>query len=423
LKTALLVLLWTLAVAGAAYIYAVHLWQPSVERGDVASLERYLAGELTAAVEDRRLGAAALVLIRGRDIVLERGFGVADVETSAPVAPDRTRFVVASVSKAVTAWGVMRLVEEGVLRLDEPVLPRLRRWRFPSSPAWRDRVTVRHLLAHTAGLDDGLGYGGFGSGERVQGLEASLSGAADSTVGAPREVVVAREPGTAMAYSGGGYAVLQLLVEEATGRPFAAYMTEAVLRPFGMTTASFDPDAVAAEAGASQLAEAYGAGLEPRPPRRYAALAPVALQATARDLARFAQAFTAPNPVLRPDTIQQMLTAQPATAGSWGLGHALFADAGAAGRIVGHDGGTPPGWGASVRVNVVNGDAFVLLSSGGGTLVTRLAEVWTYWEMGVVTAAARRQVLYDGIPFVATLVAAGLFVIVVLRWRRHVRST
>jgi CubicO group peptidase (beta-lactamase class C family) len=195
-------------------------------------------------------------------------------------------------------------------------------------------------------------------------------------------------------------------------------MAEAVLRPLGMTTASFDPDAIAAGAVVSQLAEAYGAGLEPRPPRRYAALAPVALQATARDLARFAQAFTAPNPVLRRDSIQQMLTPQPATGGSWGLGHALFADAGAAGRIVGHDGGTSPGWGASVRVNVVNGDAFVLLSSGGGTLVTQLADAWTYWETGVVTAAARRQVLYDSIPQIAIAFTFGTLAIVAVRTAR-----
>lgn len=111
-----------------------------------------------------------------------------------------------------------------------------------------------------------------------------------------------------------------------------------------------------------------------------------------------------------------MLTAQPGTGGGWGLGHALFADGGAAGRIVGHDGGTPPGWGATVRVNLTTGDAMVLLSSGGGTLTTRLADDWTYGKTGVVTAAARRQVLYDRIRPAVLVAAIGALAIGL--WRR-----
>ena len=396
---------WTAVVAAGVSAHAMFLWTPPVARGDAAAIERYLTHALTNAVDDRKLGAAVLVLIRSNRVMAEHAVGIADGATSTPVTPDRTLFILASVSKAVTAWGVMRLVQDGALRLDEPVMPRLRRWQFPASP-YRDRVTVRHLLSHTAGLDDGLGYGGFGPGQNVQTLEASLTRPADSTVGQTVAIDVSREPGTAMAYSGAGYAVLQLLIEEVTGRPFAEYVAATVLRPLGMSTASFDWDAIAAE----------GFGT-PQPPRRYAAKAAVGLYATARDVARFAQAFTTPNPVLAPDTLRQMLTAQPGTSGGWGLGHALFADGGAAGCIVGHDGGTPPGWGATVRVNLTTADAMVLLSSGGGTLTTRLADDWTYWQTGVVTAAARRQLLYDRIR--PTLLAAAIGALAIGLWRRR----
>ena len=401
-------------VAAGVYAHAMLLWTPPVARGDAAALEHYLTHALTEAVDNRKLGAAALVLVRSNRVTAEHAVGIANVETSSPVNTDRTLFILASVSKAVTAWGVMKLVQDGALRLDDPVMPRLRRWQFPDSP-YRDRVTVRHLLSHTAGLDDGLGYGGFGPGENVQTLEASLTHPADSTVGQSVAIDLSREPGIAMAYSGAGYAVLQLLIEEVTGRPFAEYMSETVLRPLGMSTASFDWDAIASDGRVAQLAAGYGPDLTPQPPRRYAAKASVGLYTTARDVARFAQAFTTPNPVLAPDTLRQMLTAQPGTGGGWGLGHALFADAGAAGRIVGHDGGTPPGWGSTLRVNLTTADAMVLLSSGGGTLTTRLADDWTYWQTGVVTAAARRQVLYNRIRPTLLAVAIGALAIGLLR--------
>ncbi len=191
--------------------------------------------------------------------------------------------------------------------------------------------------------------------------------------------------------------MLQLLVEEVTGRPFADYMANEVLRPLGMSSASFDAEANSANDRAQRLADGINARLEPQPPRRYAAVASVALHATARDVARFAQAIAAGNSVLKPETVRQMLTAQPGTAGSWGLGHAIFVDDGAGTRVVGHDGGTPPSWGASMRVNPANGNGFVLLASGGGTLVTTLADAWTYSETGVVTDAALRQALIDRI--------------------------
>lgn len=212
---------------------------------------------------------------------------------------DRTRYQVASVSKAVTAWGVMRLVQEGKLSLDEPVIAHLKRWRFPGSDARRNKVSVRHLLTHTSGLDDGLGYG-FLPGEPVPRLEAAL------------QQTIAREPGETFVYSGSGYAVLQLLIEDVTNRAFADYMKDAVLLPLGMTGSSFDVDTIAPQ----DLATSYDAELRPAPHRRHAAKAPVALYTTPMDLARFARAFAKDNPLLEKTTLDQMLKPQPATHGT-----------------------------------------------------------------------------------------------------------
>jgi len=411
------ILLWTLAVAAVVFAEAIWFAHPSVVRGELASIENHLVRKLGDAAENKKLGSAALVLVQGGKVAAKHGFGVANVETQAPVKTDQTLYQMASVSKAVTAWGVMRLVEEGRLGLDEPVMRYLRRWRFPGSDARRDKVTVRHLLSHTAGLDEGLGFGGFLPGEKIQTLEEALTSTKGSSAGEPRAVTVAREPGTGMAYGNGNYAVLQLLVEEVTHQPFAEYMKAAVLQPLGMTKASFDLDALASEGREQELAPNFDSGLNPHPRRRYTSAAAVALYATAEDMAQFARAFTGENPVLRQETLKQMMTAQEGTAGTWGLGLTLFIENDAGGYVVGHDGGAYPAWGAMLRVNPATGNGMVLLVSGSQGAVNQLGHDWVYWETGKVTYEARRQIVYDRLLKGSGLVAIILGAIVLALWK------
>lgn len=86
-----------------------------------------------------------------------------------PVDGD-TLFQMASVSKWVTSWGVMALVEAGKIDLDAPVSRYLKRWQLPPSKFDNEQVTVRRLLSHTAGLTDDLGYCGFAPGQPIQSL-------------------------------------------------------------------------------------------------------------------------------------------------------------------------------------------------------------------------------------------------------------
>ena len=149
-----------------------------------------------------------------------------------------TMFPVASISKWVTSFGVMKLVEQGKLDLDTPVDKYLTRWQLPEGDFDNGKVTIRRLLSHSAGLVDGLGYAGFGPGEKVQTLEESLTKAAD----APYAEGVARvgyEPGSQYRYSGAGYTLLQLLIEEVTGQSFQDYMQAEVLTPLGMKNSIF----------------------------------------------------------------------------------------------------------------------------------------------------------------------------------------
>lgn len=244
------ILLWTAAVLAAMALWALLVlvatlegWgrQASAPSGDA----RAFFETSVAAIDAAGQGAVAFVL-------LENGKPVGEhyVSAGAPATRD-TLFQLASLSKWATALGVLKLAADGRLDLDAPVSRYLTRWQLPESEFGTEGVTARRLLSHTAGLTDGLGYLGFAPGTPVQTLEASLTEAADPMPGADGRTRIGRAPGSSWSYSGGGYALLQILIEEISGEPFGIYMKRAVLDPLGMTQATFD------------LAEAEAAGLAP----------------------------------------------------------------------------------------------------------------------------------------------------------------
>jgi CubicO group peptidase (beta-lactamase class C family) len=118
----------------------------------------------------------AVALVHHGQVVWAAGHGVADRTTRQPVTPT-TRFQAASLSKPVAAWGVLRLIEQGRIGLDEPVVSHLRHWRPPPSPFDADGITVRRLLSHTAGLSV-HGYAGQTLDRPLPPIAASLSGEA-----------------------------------------------------------------------------------------------------------------------------------------------------------------------------------------------------------------------------------------------------
>ena len=406
------IVLWIAVVIVGVFVEAFWLARPEVSQGNLATIENYLVQKLDRAT-DRKLGSAALLLIQNGEIAAAHDFGVANAEIASHVKLDRTLYQLASVSKVVTAWGVMKLVEDGRLLLDKPVIFYLKRWKFPVSK-YHDRVTVRHLLSHTAGLNDLFGYAGFLPGESIQSLEASLTLTQDPVSGKPRGVKVMWEPGKKWLYSGGGYTVLQLLIEELTHQSFADYMAENILQPLGMRSASFDWEAIAAEGRTEDLATSFDRKLKPSVRRRYTATAAASLYATPQDMARFVRAYTRSNPVLSQETLKQMMTPQPGAHQDWGLGHTLYVDDGAGGYIVGHDGANLPALGHTVRVNPATGNGLVLMISGNIELSGQLGDDWVYWETGKLTVNARLRILSRRL--VPAIVGIGLGALAIVLW-------
>jgi CubicO group peptidase (beta-lactamase class C family) len=273
--------------------------------------------------------------------------------------------------------------------LDAPVSTYLTRWRLPASEFDNDKVTARRLLSHTAGLTDGLGYAGFKPGAAVQSLEESLTAPADVSPGAGGVIRVGYEPGTRWKYSGGGYAILQLLIEERSGEPFEAFMQRVVFRPLGMQRSSYSwtPE------DGKTLAASYDGDAKPGTHYRFAAVAPVSLYTSVSDLTKFIQAQLPGKDgeplgrgVLAPETIHDMWRPHASKFGEeiWGLGTMLYAGNGAGGFIVGHDGSNEPAINTAARFNPATGNGIVILETGAPVLATQLAGEWVFWETGNV---------------------------------------
>jgi CubicO group peptidase (beta-lactamase class C family) len=315
-------------------------------------------------------GLAVALVHHGR-LTWARGLGVADRVTGKPVTA-RTRFQAASLSKPVTAWGVLRLVEQGRIGLDEPAVGHLRRWRPPPSPFDTEGITVRRLLSHTAGLSV-HGYQGQTPEEPLPSIEASLSGEAGGSF--PVELLAA--PGRGWLYSGGGYSVLQLLVEELTGRPFAAFMRTQVLGPLGMTASSFRWRRTAATAWP------HDRRATPSPDYCFAEQAAAGLVTTAPDLARFVAAAL-PGPkgepagrgVLHPAAVRLALSAAPATDGRWGLGYGLGLLPG--GDLLAYHEGANRGWRAGLALLPDRRAGMVALANGddGSAPIDAVVQRW-----------------------------------------------
>ncbi|MEP6692422.1 MAG: serine hydrolase domain-containing protein [Gemmatimonadaceae bacterium] len=339
-----------------------------------------LSREIAALLDQANVPGAAVAVVAGGGLAWSRGFGYADVERRTPMT-DSTVLQVASVSKAVSAWGVMRLAESGRISLDTPIDSLVKRWHLPPSRFDARRVTLRRLLSHTAGLTSNP-YRGYGSDAEVPALVESLAGRNDG-VG---DVHIAFEPGTKWAYSEGGYTLMQLMIEDITGEPFARYMRATVLEPLGMRASAYEWT----PALRARTATPYNRRGRAMPVHRFIEEAPDGLYTTAADLARWIAA-TMPGArgepvgrgVLSRETISQMLTPQPATGDSpWGLGYWMWPKAGGT-FAIGH-GGTNPGYRARVIAYPSLGVALVVLtnSDNGDRLIGPLVCAWSRWAAG-----------------------------------------
>jgi len=229
-----------------------------------------------------------------------------------------TLFQAASISKPVAAAGALRLVDEGRLDLDADVSKILKSWKLPENSFTEGHpVTLRGLLSHTAGLTV-HGFPGYARGEDIPKTVGVLDGSGNTPA-----VVADTMPGAIWRYSGGGYTVAQLLVEEVTGRSFADAMQRSILDPMGMNGSTYAqplPDSLAGDVAA---AHGWDGSVIDGLWHTYPEGAAAGLWTIPTDLARFALGITSAyrgerDAVITQPAATQMLT--PHLTDDYGLG-------------------------------------------------------------------------------------------------------
>jgi CubicO group peptidase (beta-lactamase class C family) len=335
--------------------------------------------EVPAIMKSSKIEGAVVGLIVDGELVYAKGFGFADHAGKVSVTPD-TVFVAASLSKPIAAWTAMRLVERGDIALDRPVADMLSPWPLAASKFDHRAITLRHLLSHTAGTTLG-GYQGWLDFNELQTLEQSLAGKTNGR-GA---VELFAAPGTAFQYSGGGYTLMQLAIEQSTGREYADLARELVFQPLGMThsSAAMTPQILA------DAAQGHGEEGEPVPMRYYVEQAPSTLTTTVNDFAKWMVAGMSDedgdtsgplsqvqlDEMYKPATLTRQRAPDEAV---YGLGHFIerLKDGSTA---VGHDGRNQAGFRAKFLMRPNARDGIVFFSnSRTGLALDRIVCLWAY---------------------------------------------
>jgi CubicO group peptidase (beta-lactamase class C family) len=240
---------------------------------------------LEAMMKQQGVPGLSVAVIHNFQVHWTKGYGVADV-TSGRRVDTTTMFQAASISKPVAAVIAMTLVQDKRFGLDDDIHSIVRSWRVPgadSSPS--HRVTPRSLMSHTSGADDGYGFPGYAPGTPVPTLQQILAGERPANRG---PVLFARPPYRAFKYSGGGWVVMQLAMQEVTGQPFDELARTRLLDPLGMRNSTFTQPGPGAPDAALALAHSRRGERLAAPWHIYPEQSAAGLWTTASDLAKVA---------------------------------------------------------------------------------------------------------------------------------------
>jgi len=302
------------------------------------ALEKFVDGMVKPLMQDNKSPSGTVAVRHRGELIFARGYGYQDVEQQIPVDPATTLFRPGSTSKLFTWVAVMQLVEQGRLDLDADVNTYLETFRIEDT--FDQPITLRHILTHTAGFEDGgFGYLIIDDPDRIMPLAESMKRYQPERV---------NPPGAQTAYSNYATALAGLIVANVSGTSFNDYVRENIFEPLGMTRSSFEeplPEDLADDMATSYGVEA-GRFVE-KPFEIISNFGPAgAMSATATDMVRFGQALLNGGEldgvrILEPGTVEQMLA--PAFSHDdrlMGMALGFYATDYNGFRVVGHGGDT-----------------------------------------------------------------------------------
>ena len=307
---------------------------------------------------ERRLPSVAAAVVRDGETVWETAVGAADVTAGTEATPD-TQYRLGSITKTFTAAAVLQLRDAGALDLEDTLDRHI--------PGAAHRPTLRHLLSHTSGL------------QRETQDDAWLTrrfAPAQELVDTLGEAELVLPPGARFHYSNLAFALLGVVVERASGEPYADYVARHLLEPLGLGRTGFEPRPPAAT---GYLVEEYVEGAVVEAGVETGGwISAGQMWGTVRDLCRWAAFLAGPDEsVLARASVEEMRTVQTIddhvrwTAG-YGLGLGLRRDGE---RILAGHGGSMPGFIACVLVSPEDKIGAAALTNSSTADVTKLVEM------------------------------------------------
>lgn len=177
-------------------------------------------------VDDKRFMGAVLVA-RGSDILLDKGYGFADLEWNVANTPT-TKFRLGSITKQFTAASILLLEERGKLSVNDPV-----KKYMPDAPAAWDKVTIFNVLTHTSGIPSFTSFPDYASLEAFPTTPKAL-------VARFKDKPLDFQSGEKWSYSNSGYVLLGYLIETISGEPYAKFVQDNIFTPLGMKDSGYD---------------------------------------------------------------------------------------------------------------------------------------------------------------------------------------
>ncbi|MEM9325143.1 MAG: serine hydrolase domain-containing protein [Bacteroidota bacterium] len=347
---------------------------------EIATIESGLLGPInvkgqaarTYSMEERmafhKVPGLSIAVVKDGVLRWAKGYGIADSEKGTPVTTT-TRFQAGSISKPVAALAALKLMEEGKLDIDKDVNQYLQDWKVAENRfTEEEKVTVRRLLTHTAGTNV-HGFPGYKPDAQIPSVTEVLNGKGNTD-----KVEVDTIPGSRWKYSGGGYTIMEKVVEDITGMPLEVYASSKVLQPLGMVNSTYEQPLPEDSYDEASAAYDRGGQLIAGTWHVYPEQAAAGLWTTPSDLAKYcievqeiAQGKE-DGVFLRP-TITAMLTKHM---NDWGLGPSL-AWAGDSLRF--QHGGKNAGFTNSMIAFAYRSDAYIIMTNAdnGMSLIREIA--------------------------------------------------
>lgn len=355
----------------------------SIENGLEPSIQVKGEPVETYSIADRikfhKVPGVSIAVIKDKKLHWAKGYGMANTTTGTKV-DENTLFQAGSISKPVAALAALKLMDEGKLDLDTDVNAYLKKWKIPENKFTEtEKVTIRRLLTHAAGMTV-HGFPGYKQSDTFPTDVEVLDGKGNTD-----PIRVDTFPGTMMRYSGGGYTVMENVVEDITGMSFQDYMAKEVLEPMGMNNSTYaqplfkkwHDQASAAYDGNGNIIEGYW--------HNYLEQAAAGLWTTPTDLAKYCIEVQEiiggkKDGILSPETALQMVTKQEH---GWGLGPGLSGDADS---LFFRHGGKNAGFTNVLTAAAYKGTGLIIMTSGdnGGALIDEIVfAVSKYYDWGL----------------------------------------